>query len=201
MIAENKILIQNAREALSGSWGTAVITFLVYALISGALGAIPFAGVIMTILVMGPLTLGWTKFSLALARKQDASVNQLFEGFNDFVKPFVTYLLMCIFIILWMILLIIPGIIAALGYSMVFYIMNEDSSISGMDALHKSKEMMYGYKWKLFCLYLRFIGWFLLCCLTFGIGFLWLVPWIQVSIANFYEDIKNFPVEKDSQKI
>jgi uncharacterized membrane protein len=199
MITENKILIKNAREALSGKWGTAVVAFLIYALISGALGAIPFAGALITMLIMGPLMLGWTRFSMLIARNEEASINQLFEGFNDFMRPFITYLLMVIFIILWMILLIIPGIIAAHAYSMTFYIMNDDPSIGGMDALRKSKEMMYGYKWKLFCLGLRFIGWALLCLLTFGIGYLWLVPWIQVSAAKFYDDIKDNPIEKKLQ--
>jgi uncharacterized membrane protein len=199
MITENKILIKDAREALSGKWGTAVVAFLIYALISGALGAIPFAGALITMLIMGPLMLGWTRFSMLIARNEEASINQLFEGFNDFMRPFITYLLMVIFIILWMILLIIPGIIAAHAYSMTFYIMNDDPSIGGMDALRKSKEMMYGYKWKLFCLGLRFIGWALLCLLTFGIGYLWLVPWIQVSAAKFYDDIKDNPIEKKLQ--
>lgn len=199
MITENKILIKNARESLSGKWGTAVVTFLIYALISGALGAIPFAGALITMLIMGPLMLGWTRFSMSIARNEEASINQLFEGFNDFMRPFITYLLMVIFIILWMILLIIPGIIAAHAYSMTFYIMNDDPSIGGMDALRKSKEMMYGYKWKLFCLGLRFIGWALLCILTFGIGYLWLVPWMQVSAAKFYDDIKDNPIEKKLQ--
>jgi uncharacterized membrane protein len=191
MITENKILIRNAREALDGRWGVAVVTFLIYALIAGALGAIPWIGGFFSILITGPLALGLAKFSLSISRREEASVNQLFLGFNDFMKPFVTYLLMFIFIIIWMLLLIIPGIIAALSYSMVFYIMNDDENIRDMDALRKSQAMMNGYKWKLFCLGLRFIGWALLCCLTFGIGFLWLVPWVQVSMANFYDDIKN----------
>ena len=49
---------------------------------------------------------------------------------------------------------------------------------------------MYGHKWKFFCLGLRFIGWILLCCLTFGIGMFWLAPYMQVSAAKFYEDVK-----------
>ncbi|WP_242863956.1 DUF975 family protein [Clostridium tepidiprofundi] len=59
-----------------------------------------------------------------------------------------------------------------------------------MDTLRLSKEMMYGYKWKLFVLQLSFIGWGLLCVLTLGIGLLWLVPYIEMTKANFYEDVK-----------
>ena len=71
-----------------------------------------------------------------------------------------------------------------------FFILAEDSSIQPMEALRKSKQMMDGYKWKLFCLGLRFIGWFLLAILTLGIGFLWLIPYMYISFAKFYEDIK-----------
>ena len=98
---------------------------------------------------------------------------------------------MAVFILLWMLLLIIPGIIAALAYSQTFYILAEDESIGAMDALKKSKEMMNGYKWKYFCLSLRFLGWVLLCILTLGIGFLWLAPYVEVSYAHFYEELKN----------
>jgi uncharacterized membrane protein len=50
--------------------------------------------------------------------------------------------------------------------------------------------MMYGFKWKYFCLALRFLGWAILCLFTLGIGFLWLIPYMQVSFANFYDDVK-----------
>jgi uncharacterized membrane protein len=194
MITENKILMDNAREALRGRWGTAIVTFVVYFLITGALGAIKGVGPIISILITGPLMLGWAKFSLSIARNEEASFNQLFGGFQNFMKPFVTYLIMIILVILWMLLLIVPGIIAAISYSQVFFIMNEDETIDGMNALNKSKQMMYGYKLKYFYLSLRFLLWGILCLFTLGIGFLWLVPWIQVTLANFYDDIKNQPV-------
>lgn len=90
-----------------------------------------------------------------------------------------------------MILFIIPGLIAALSYSMTFFIIADDNSIDGFEALKKSKQMMKGYKWKYFCLNLRFLGWLVLCILSLGIGFLWLIPYVQVTNANFYEDIKD----------
>ena len=117
-------------------------------------------------------------------------VENIFEGFQNFKSAVGAYLLMLLFIFLWMLLLIIPGIIAAFSYSMTFYILADDPSISPMDAIDKSKAMMKGKKWKYFLLNLRFLGWALLCLLTFGIGFLWLIPYIQVSIAKFYDDIK-----------
>ena len=97
---------------------------------------------------------------------------------------------MCIFILLWTLLLIIPGIIATYSYAMTFFIIADDPQAGALEAIGRSKEMMRGHRWKLFCLFLRFIGWSLLCLLTFGIGFLWLTPYMQTSLAHFYDDVR-----------
>ncbi|MDA3871938.1 MAG: DUF975 family protein [Candidatus Marinimicrobia bacterium] len=184
---ENRKLMAMARESLSGKWGLAVGTFLVFGLIIAAAGSNGIA----VLLIGGPMLIGLAIFSLTIARNQDAKLEQIFKGFKkNFGTALVAYLLKAIFVFLWTLLLIIPGIIAAISYSQVFYILAENDSISGTDALKKSKEMMYGYKWKYFCLRLRFIGWFLLCILTLGVGFLWFTPYITISCANFYDDIK-----------
>ena len=88
-------------------------------------------------------------------------------------------------------MLIIPGIIKAIAYSQLFYILAEDPDISAQDALRKSEAMMYGHKWQYFWLVLSFIGWSILCILTLGIGYLWLIPYMNVSFANFYMDVKD----------
>lgn len=96
-------------------------------------------------------------------------------------------------LIITIILLTIPSIIIAafvsLSYSQTFWIVADNSSIDAMDAVRRSMQIMKGNKWKLVCLWLRFIGWFLLCILTLGIGFLWLIPYFYVSMARFYDDI------------
>ncbi len=190
MVKENKELTAQAQDALTGRWGLAVGTFLVYFLIVVMIQLIPIVGAIGGLLIGGPMSVGIAIFSLAIARKEDASLNQIFEGFKNFGTALGTYFLVALFTLLWMLLLIIPGIIAAISYSQVFFILAEDSSIGAMDAITKSKEMMNGYKWKYFFLGLRFFGWALLCILTLGIGFLWLAPYAEVSYANFYDDIK-----------
>ena len=193
MTKDNAVLMQMARESLRGKWNTVVPIFLIYIIITSALQGVsevfPLAGLISLIL-SGPIALGISIFSLNIAGDNDLKAEQLFEGFKNFGTSVVAYLLMVIFILLWSILLIIPGIIAALSYSMTFFIIAEDSSIDAVEALKKSKEMMDGHKWKYFCLSLRFIGWALICILTLGIGFLWLLPYIQVTNVKFYEDIK-----------
>ena len=147
-------------------------------------------GGLLSLILGGPMTLGISYFALAISRNEEARFEQLFKGFNNFGTALGAYLLMAIFVILWMLLLIIPGIIAAISYAMTFYIIADEPSISIMDAIDKSKKMMYGYKWKFFCLNLRFLGWAILCLFTLGIGFLWLIPYMEISFAKFYDDIK-----------
>lgn len=190
MKTENVVLMSMARESLQGRWGLAIGTCLVYGLITAGIGAFHIVGPLTSLVVSGPMALGLAKFSLALSRSQDAKLEQIFEGFNNFGTAFGAYFLTVLFTILWSLLLIVPGIIAAISYSMTFYIIAEDSSIGIMQAIDKSIAMMFGYKMKYFRLCLRFFGLALLCILTLGIGFLWLIPYIHVTMAKFYDDLK-----------
>ncbi|MDR1698471.1 MAG: DUF975 family protein [Prevotellaceae bacterium] len=196
MATPNKILMAQARESLSGHWGLAVGTYFLYFLIMGATGAIHNAGSIITLLVGGAFTLGITTFALAIARKEEAKLEMIFSGFKYYGKTLGLYLLITLFVLLWMLLLIVPGIIAAISYGLAFYLMSDSPNIGVMEAIDKSKKMMYGYKWKYFCLGLRFIGWAILGILSLGIGFLWICPYISISYAKFYEDVKANYVEE-----
>ncbi len=192
MKTDNVVLMSMARESLKGRWGLAVGTFLVYSLIIGVFGAMRNFGLI-GLLIEGPLILGITEFSLSISRGKEARLEQIFEGFKFFSQALVTYLLMILYVILWMLLLIIPGIIAVLSYSMTFYILADDKSLKPAELLDRSKKMTDGYKWKLFYLCLRFFLLALLCILTLGIGFLWLIPYANITTAKFYDDIKDKP--------
>jgi uncharacterized membrane protein len=189
MKKENKLLMQEARETLAGKWGLAMGVSFLYILIMVTVRAPHKAGEILAFFISGPMAIGLATFFLAFARRQEASIHQLFVGFNEFGRALLAYFLMVLFILLWSLLLIVPGIIAAFAYSQTFYILAEDKNISAQDAIKKSKAMMYGNKKKLFYLSLRFFGWFLLCILTAGIGFLWLMPYSSVTMAKFYDDI------------
>jgi uncharacterized membrane protein len=191
MVRSNSELRAQALEFLSDKWGIAIGTFLVYMILLGGVQVIvPFVGSGVTIIIGGPMAVGISIFTLAIIRREEVRLEQIFDGFQNFGTALGAYLLMVIFIFLWTLLFIIPGIIMGLAYSQTFYIIADDKSISAMDAIDKSKAMMDGYKWKFFLLGLSFIGWGILCIFTLGIGFLWLMPYIQVSYANFYEEIK-----------
>lgn len=187
----NYELRANARMDLKGNWMPAVLAYLVFAIISALPSTIPYVGPIISILITGPMTLGIAKFSINLKRHNNTDIEVIFDGFKNFTTAMVLQILITLFITLWSLLLIIPGIIAALSYSQAFYILNDNPDMTAMELLEESKRIMYGYKLKLFCLYLSFIGWGILSALTFGIGTLWLNPYIGLSLANFYDNVKN----------
>lgn len=197
MKTENTELIKQARESLTGKWSLAIGTFIVYILVILTIQLIPIAGIIATLLITGPMNLGLVIFSLSISRNQDAELGQLFEGFKKFGVALSAYLLVALFTLLWMFLLIIPGIIKAISYSMTFYIIADDDNIGAMDAIDKSMLMMEGNKLKYFYLCLRFVGLALLCVITLGIGFLWLIPFAQITMTKFYEDVKGNQLETE----
>jgi uncharacterized membrane protein len=189
MKTENKILMKQARESLSGKWGSVVGVMLVYMAIVCAIQSIPSVGGIISLFISGSMSLGLAIYSLSFSRNREPRLEQLFDGFKKYAVSLRTYLLVILYTLLWSLLFIIPGIIASISYSMVFFILADGNYESAKDVIEKSKKMMYGHKWKFFCLQLRFIGWGLLCILTLGIGFLWLFPYIQISNTKFYEDL------------
>ncbi len=193
---ENTDLMRSARESLKGKWGLAILTLFIYTLLTTTSGSMRPHGSMLTIssmltlIIGGPLALGAAIFSLSMARGKEARLEQIFQGFNSFSNALIAYLLVLLYVLLWTLLLIVPGIIAALGYSMTFFILADDPLIKPQDALRKSNSMMDGYKLKLFYLCLRFFLLALLCILTLGIGFFWLIPYVHVTLAKFYDDIK-----------
>jgi len=124
----------------------------------------PIAG-LYVILVTGAFTLGITLFFLAVFRRQQAGVADVFLGFENFGKALGLLLFQGLFIFLWMLLFIVPGIIASIRYSQAFFIMADDPNKSIRQCMNESKMMMKGNKSKYFCLSLSFIGWMILAVL------------------------------------
>lgn len=198
---DNSLLMATARQKLEGKWLFCAKVSFVFLLINGVLSAVPGIGGLISLIFNGPLTLGITVFFLKLERNQNPELNTIFSGFDRFTKALTAYLLMVLYIVLWALLLIVPGIVAALSYAMTFYILADNEDMRASEALNRSKELMMGYKLKLFYLGLRFIGWFLLCIATLGIGFLWLIPYICTSVALFYEDIREKKLQNCTETI
>lgn len=185
---ENKILKQEALEVLKDKWEIAVLAGVLYIFISFLASKALF---IFSVLISAPLMVGVAMFYLALSRGETPEVFSIFKYFNNrFATYLFAYVISIVKIILWSILLIVPGIIAALAYSQLFFILAEDNSIKANEAIEKSKKLMMGNKWKYFKLVLSFIGWFILSVLTFGLGFFLLIPYVYVAQAKFYDDLK-----------
>ncbi|MCM1545809.1 MAG: DUF975 family protein [Clostridiales bacterium] len=182
---------QRAWSALSGKWGTMIVIMLIVSLISGACGGLTIIGVgaIVLLLITGPLSLGVAGSCLRVVRGQSVEVSNTFDGFKNFGGAFLLSLLNSIFIALWSLLFIIPGIIKSYAYSMSFYILNDNPQMDANTARKRSIEMMRGNKWRLFCLDLSFIGWWILCILTLGILSFWVEPYQKVAYAEFYQSL------------
>lgn len=190
MVYSNSEIRYAARERLKGNWGMAVLVTFLYTAISTVISAIPVVGYIAPLILTGPLVFGVYAYFLYIVRGEQAEIGAMFSGFQKFGPTLVLYLLQVVFVLLWSLLLIVPGIIAAFRYSLAFFIMHDNPGIGAMEALRQSSEMMKGYKGKLFMLYLSFIGWALLSIVTLGIGFLWLFPYMTAALAAFYEQLK-----------
>jgi len=206
MKTHNIILMKRARSILSDTWSSVVgVTALYFAiLISVSLIINSFAkgeeqGIVTQIInqiaydiIAIPLGLGFSIFFLAISRNKKPTLETLFYGFNKTAEVIWLYIVIVFFILLWSLLLIIPGIIAAIAYSQSYWILaDEHNTLRGVAILDYSKKLMDGNKWKWVCLSFRFLGWSILCILTLGIGFLWLLPYMQTTFAQFYDDIKN----------
>lgn len=162
--------------------------FIVWAIALAVFGSsVALIGLVLS----GPLLIGLNRYMLTIIRQDQEDSNTLISAFKDnFIDYVITYILRLVFVFLWSLLLIIPGIIKALSYSMTFFILADNPNLKPQEAIEKSMDMMSGHKWSLFMLYLSFIGWFILSAITAGVGYFFLQPYLQMTMANFYEDLK-----------
>ena len=190
MPTTNRDLMLQARESLKNRWGIAVGGNVIYLVLVVLIQSVPKVGWAAGLILGGPLLLGWTIFMLSFSRRQEPRIAQVFEGFNRFLPSLVAYLLMSLFILLWSLLLLIPGIIAYLSYSQTFFILADNPQMEGREALRRSKILMKGNRVKLFFLFCRFFGWFVLGIVSAGIGFLWIMPYLGTTLGRFYDDLQ-----------
>lgn len=183
----NQQLMQWAKAQLKGGWAMAALATLIYAII----GTVASWTYIVALIIAGPLYFGYYSYLNHQVDYKQSDLNLLFCGFtNRFAQNLVAGLLMTLAVGIGMVLLIVPGIILACGFSMTFLIMIDDPNITGVDALKASWNLMKGQKWNFFCLILRFIGWILLCIITFGILVLWIEPYMSTAQIGFYRQLR-----------
>ena len=185
-----------AHQDLKGNWTQPVLTTLVFMLVNATTN-IPMVGFLILLLIVLPMQYSYMQLFLEYKRgERENMFGRLFAFFQDYTRAFGTAFMVALYIILWSLLLIVPGIIKAIAYSQTYYIAKDHPEYSIDQCIEASMAMMRGHKGEYFMLYLSFIGWFLLGILTCGIGLLWINPYMQTTFAHYYEDLKaENPVE------
>jgi uncharacterized membrane protein len=200
-----------ARESLSGNWKTSVIVMLmiwgITILLSTVIGLLSLdsewlgntVNIIVSVLLILPLQWAFANALLQLVRGDNNITENTKQSFKTNYRTFVlTYLLMIIILLgIGVVTLLIGIFILNYAYRMVPYIIQEYPELTPREALKLSREMMRGHKWNLFVLDLTFIGWILLTVLTLGIGGFWLTPYMQTTVAHYYEDLKQATIVEE----
>jgi uncharacterized membrane protein len=185
--------------SLENKWIDAAIVALVYFVIyEGINFAVSsfmtqetgFIFQLVWLLACAPLTWGFGVMFLDFIRGGELKVGKLFDGYKDCLRLSLAFFLYLLVVLVGVIFFIVPGIIFAMMFAQVPYILRDDENIGVIDALKKSANMMKGHKMQLFLLYLSFIGWAILAILTLGIGYLFLFPYMYTTVAHYYEDLK-----------
>lgn len=191
-ILNRQILKQESREIMRQNYGNALVATIVPGLIVTGISVIPYIGGVLGGL-FGPIFLvGGYFLLLELIRGyQAARAGDMFNIFGDFGNVFGASFMTNLFVELWSLLLVVPGIYKYYCWSQVQFILADNPRMTGTEARNLSDAMMEGHKMELFELQLSFIGWFLLSLLTAGIvGVFYVNPWYQTTIADYYDNLK-----------
>lgn len=175
-----------AKEQIRGHIGILFVIMLIVGCISAVADPL-IVGVIIT----PAFVVSIIRVYQGLANGKTPTVKDAFAGFDDFWIGFKTSFLTGLFTFLWSLLLIIPGIIKAISYSQAMMVVAENPDMSAREAIDRSKAMMDGHKMDYFVLILSFIGWMLLCGITFGIAAIWVVPYMSATQINFHNELKS----------
>ncbi|WP_159563747.1 MULTISPECIES: DUF975 family protein [unclassified Exiguobacterium] len=201
---------RQARHALKGNWwrmaGVALLFFIVSGIpqwfmpgvdadspelfTSRALTWVFVSHVVQ--IMIAPLAIGWSWLTLDVSREKGASLWTMFRPFRTrYLKHVVTSLVMSVFLVLWSLLLIVPGVIKGFSYSLTPYILRDRPELSVLESITESRRLMDGHKMEALMLVLSFLGWFLVGTLTLGIGFFFIGPYISTTYATFYDAIRD----------
>ena len=187
-------------ELFGAKWMWALLILLIVSVIVSAATSVTFG--IVALIVAGPLEYGVIRVFLKVARKEDehANIKYLWDGFKGKIgQTFVVELLQFIYLFLWTLLLIIPGIIKSYAYAATMYLVHE-KDLSGNEAITASRKLMKGRKWRLFCLDLSFIGWYIVGFLCLGVGVLWVDTYRTMARTLFFEEaMKEGEIVKEKQ--
>lgn len=216
-----KVIRKNARTSLKGKWTVIALCTLLYGNLSDITDFIPsklnscIYSTILTFVSTALFVFGYNDIILQMTRGNKVEFLKFFSGCKRALKGFRMFISVWFITLLYSILLVIPGIIAMIKYSMTFFIWVDNPNICVSEAINQSVDMTEGHKLEIFKLFLSFIGWFLLIFALFlgvdyinrkyttnriwivknfgeiilSIGFLYLEAYINVSIGVLYNKL------------
>lgn len=179
-----------AKRQIKGNIGILFAISLLIGLISGAVAVVPVLGTIAGMIMSGAFTLAVTEIYLNLTNGRRPELTDMFSQFKNILPAFCTTFLVGLYTFLWSLLFLIPGIVKACSYSQSLYILAENPSLSPSEAINRSKQMMQGHKMEYFLLCMSFYGWALLGAFTLGILYIWLIPYMNATLANYHKYLK-----------
>lgn len=182
---------QKAKEAFLGQYGRSIAAYLMFILFYGVIGGVLSGIIPITFLITLPAVIGFYTYFILLYTHRDPDFGNFLDGFSRYGRSLGGMLWMELWIFLWSLLFLIPGIVKAYAYRLTPYILADCPRVSATGALEISMRMTQGHKWEIFVMELSFLGWNLLSVLTFGIlDFLYVGPYIQTAMAGMYHELK-----------
>lgn len=203
---DRKTLKEQAKATLKGKVGECVKLLLVFFGINFLLGfgiglvcvilnldknATDLLSSIIGFIFSGLFGFGMVSFYLKMSRNEEVTYKELFAKKDLMIPYIVISLIVGLLVALGSILFIIPGIVASISYSFVYFIFLDNPNMKPLDTLKASRKMLDGHKMDLFILMLSFLGWIILGIFTFGILYFWLIPYMMLTECNFYNKLKS----------
>lgn len=192
---------QLGRQIFGEKWLMGLLVCVIVAAISGLVGGLTsFIGGIGGLVIMGPLAYGLSYIFLKQSRDgEKMQIADLFSGFTgDFLQNFLIGLMIDIFVALWSLLFVIPGIVKYYAYSMAYYIKADHPEYDWRQCINESKALTKGHKGELFVLDLSFLGWLIVGALCLGVGTLWVAPYMAAAKSQFYQALVSATPAQDA---
>jgi len=167
--------------------------FLIVVVVFGVSVLVPIFGAIAVNVITPALSIGLLSVYFGLSRGVKPGVEGLFSAMPIFLKALFLQIVTAIFVVLWTMLLIVPGIIKGISYMFAPYLLAENHDIGVMEAIDQSKKLTNGHKMELFVLTLSFFPWMLLISVTFGIAAVYVIPYMQMTLVNAFNELKGEP--------
>ena len=183
-------LVSLAWEALRSQWLLAIGICVLHSIIGSVVGSVGFG--LGTLALSGALSFGFNRTMVLIYRGHVPRVETYFDGFKHFLPTLFAFLLVSVIAFLGFILLVIPGIIAIVGLSQTFYILQDDPGMGAEAALQESWRLTWknGHMWKVFGMGVLSLLIVLGGVLAFGVGLLVAVPLVSVMASGLYEELR-----------